>query len=451
MSSVIVDPPFIQPNVRSVAIVTLGCKVNTFESEYIAQRLADKGYRRVSASRSATLYIFNTCTVTAEADRQARQMIRRAVRTNPEAFIVVTGCYAQIDPQTCSDIPGVDLVVGNSQKLQIPDLLDDLYRENLPPIMIRDIDREISLPDKLLQGFDGQTRAFVQVQQGCNQGCTFCIIHTARGPSRSFSADMIKRQCERLVLNGYGEIVLCGVDIGSYGSDLGDEGPNLTDMIKNVLTIEGDFRVRLSSIDPAHITDELIELMAANDRICPQLHLSLQSANTLILKRMKRRATRERLYERIQSLKNEIPDLILSADILVGFPTEDETQFNDTILAINELEICYPHVFSYSSRTGTPASRIPSQTPPEIRKARARKARDMGQQVWDRVAHRQLGRDGRVLVESRLNRQEHQREVFMGRLSNYFPVQFEAKVKPGSWQEVTITGIEGDHLTAATR
>ena len=360
---------------KSFSISTLGCKVNLFESEHLAHTLNKKGYTRTDDV--ADLCIINTCTVTAEADRQARQMVRRVIRDNPAAWIVVTGCYAQTDAQTCAEIPGVDLVVGNAAKLEIPNLLEELYANKLPPILRGEMDKEISLPSQLIGGFDGRVRAFLQIQQGCDQGCTFCIIHKARGPNRSFAAKLIRRQAERLIMNGYRELVICGVDIGSYGSDFSadEKCKNLTELLAELITIEGDFRLRLSSIDPAHITDELINLLAGSKRLCPQLHLSLQSANTLILKRMKRRATREMVYERIEKLRAAIPNLMLSADLMTGFPTETETQFNDTLNAVSDLEIAYPHVFAYSPRPGTPAARIPNQVPVAERKNRAAKIR----------------------------------------------------------------------------
>ncbi len=398
----------------------------------MAEKIVGDGYHRVPDGQQADLYVINTCTVTAEADRQARQLVRRAVRQNPDAWVVVTGCYAQMHPQTCAEIPGVDLVVGNSQKLDIPELLDDLYQGNLPPILLKDIDREISLPDQLLQGFEGHSRAFVQIQQGCDQGCTFCIIHTARGRNRSFSAEMIKRQCQRLIMNGYGEIVICGVDIGSYGADFKDsesDQVNLSALLRSLLEIKvelnGDYRLRLSSIDPAHITDEFIDLLSNNSRICPQLHLSLQSANSLILKRMKRRATKALIYDRIGALRAAVPDLVLSADILVGFPTESEAHFSDTLLAIHELEIAYPHVFRYSPRPGTPAARIPSQVPILARKQRAKAAREAGKEVWKKVAKGQTGQHKTVLVESANDKAHINPDWMVGRAANYFPVKFQ--------------------------
>ena len=253
-----------QGGAMKVAISTMGCKVNTFESELIAEKMLARDYQRVTEGREADIYLINTCTVTAEADRQARQQVRRVIRNNPDAWVVVTGCYAQIDPDACADIPGVDLVVGNARKLDIPEMLEALYEGELPPVMVDDLDQEMSLPDQLIGGFEGRTRAFVQIQQGCDQGCTFCIIHTARGPNRSFSPTLIKRQVERLHMNGYQEIVICGVDIGSYGSDFAKNSTShfdLVDLLGEILTLPGDFRLRLSSIDPAHINDRLIALM----------------------------------------------------------------------------------------------------------------------------------------------------------------------------------------------
>ncbi|MCY3768846.1 MAG: tRNA (N(6)-L-threonylcarbamoyladenosine(37)-C(2))-methylthiotransferase MtaB [Gammaproteobacteria bacterium] len=448
MNSISVRPPAKPSFASSVVISTMGCKVNAFESEMIAEKLERNAIQRVQSVEDADLFIINTCTVTAEADRQARQLIRRAIRQNPRARIVVTGCYAQMDPDACAQIPGVDLVVGNSQKLDIPALVEDLCRDRLPPVLLRDIDREISLPEQLLKGYQGKSRAFVQIQQGCDQGCTFCIIHVARGPSRSFPPASVRRQCERLLINGYGEIVLCGVDVGSYGADIQDSEVDLAGLIRALANLEGDYRIRLSSIDPAHITDELVELLRQSGNICPHLHLSLQSANTLILKRMKRRARRSLVYDRITALRSAIPELVLSADILAGFPTESDAHFEDTLTAIEELEIAYPHVFTYSSRPGTPAARIPDQVPKSVRQQRANAARRAGRKVWRRVARRQVGQTKRVLLEH-CQISAHRRDLLFARADNYFPVQIKCDSRPESpWLNVTITGVGTDTLLA---
>ena len=445
-------PPAAKPaaekpeSAKRFSISTLGCKVNSFESELIAHKLVEQRYQRVDQSAPADLCLINTCTVTAEADRQARQLVRRAIRNNPAATVVVTGCYAQIDPDACAAIPGVDLVVGNSRKLNIPALLDELYDGELPPLLVDDVEREMSLPEELISGFDGRSRAFVQIQQGCDQGCTFCVIHKARGPNRSFPAGMIRRQAGRLVANGYRELVICGVDIGSYGSDFAEAGGDVTELLKQLAAIEGDFRLRLSSIDPAHITDQLIDLIATESVICPQLHLSLQSGNTLILKRMKRRATREVIYERIGKLRRAVPHLVLSADIMVGFPTETDEHFRQTVEAVEDLEIAYPHVFTYSPRPGTPAARIPSQVAADERKRRAALVRERGREVWNKVAARHIGTRVRVLIEGSDNLPDG---WVRGRAADYFPVLFPSPDgQSGDWAEVEISALERDSLIA---
>jgi threonylcarbamoyladenosine tRNA methylthiotransferase MtaB len=355
------------PTLKRVGITTMGCKVNAYESELISETLKSDNWSTVASTEVADLYIINTCTVTQEADRQARREVRKVIRKNPEALVVVTGCYAQMDSETCAKIPGVDLVLGNNQKLDFHELLPQLQNGELPKVLVGDLDEHVSLPTDLLTGYEAQTRAFIQIQQGCNQGCTFCIIHRARGPSRSLAPTLIKRQVERLVLNGYPEIVICGVDLGSYGEDFPnmEKSYNLVDLIKELLAIEvqdnPNFRIRLSSIDPVHITDDLIDLMASQARFCSHIHLSLQSGNTLILKRMKRRYTREDVYGKIGLLRKKVPDLVMSADVMVGFPTETEEQFDDTNQALIDLDIAFPHIFSYSDREGTPASRIPKE------------------------------------------------------------------------------------------
>lgn len=450
---------------KRFAIFTLGCKVNSFESEHLAQQLGGLGHRRVDAGEvaAADLCVINTCTVTAEADRQARQLVRRAARRHPAARIVVTGCYAQMDADACAAIPGVDAVVGNARKLDIPALLGPLFAGELPRITVDDIkgiDRGIGLPAELLGGLKGRARAFVQVQQGCDRGCTFCIIHKARGPSRSFPPDLVCAQVDKLVAGGFREVVICGVDVGAYGDDFAadararpDIGPappgageKLASLLARLAARHRGLRLRLSSIDPAHITDSLIDLVAS-DAVCPQLHLSLQSADTLILKRMKRRANRDMIYARIAALRRAAPQVTLSADILVGFPTETAAQFQRTLDAVDDLEIAWPHVFAYSPRRGTPAARIPQarQVPPAERKRRAAQVRERGREVWRRVAKRRIGARPTVLVES-----IDAAGGAKARAPDYFPVVFDARatVQNGGFAEVEITAV-GDGVLRA--
>ena len=436
---------------RRVGVSTLGCKVNRFESELITESLGGSGWLVVDDREEADIYIINTCTVTREADRQARQAVRRAIRRNPSAVVVVTGCYAQISPDAVAAIPGVDHVIGNDRKLDLDKLLPGLTKQGSPGIMVGDLDRHVSLPDRLLQGYEDQTRAYVQVQQGCNQGCTFCIIHRARGPSRSLSPALVKRQVERLAIAGFREIVICGVDLGSYGEDLASDAAgsiSLTELLCEICTIDQDFRIRLSSIDPAHITDALVGLLAENPRLCPHLHLSLQSGNTLVLKRMKRRYDAALVYERIGRLRREVPGLVLSADLMVGFPTETEAQFQDSVRMVVELGVAYPHVFPYSERNGTPAARIPAdrQVPKAVRKARAEVLRDAGRRVRKAMLASRVGMSARVLVEGgHCPLEGYQRARAPDYIEAWVPAPTDAA---GEWLDVVYESVNGDALIA---
>ncbi len=434
----------------SFATTTLGCKVNLFESGLIGHSLQNINWHQVDHTDHADLYIVNTCTVTNEADRQARQTVRRLIRQNPQSLIVVTGCYAQISPDACAEIPGVDLVLGNDRKLDLHELLPDLMQGKLPPVLVGDLNEHVSLPRDIIETCEGHTRAFVQVQQGCNQGCTFCIIHTARGPSRSFPITLIKRQIERLVLNGYREIVLCGVDIGSYGEGMKGDGQeyNLASLLREVCSLGGDFRLRISSIDPSYLDDELIDVLASEEKICPHFHLSLQSGNALILKRMKRRYTAELMYDRVAELSKKIPGAVYGADIMAGFPTESEQAFEDSVTMIEKLGIAFPHVFSYSDRPGVPAERIPNQVPHPVRKQRTRLLIEAGEKVRDELFKRMLEtRHKAIVLVEKPDKEQPQRST--GRTAEYLPIVIHGGTfLPGNLINVQITGIDGTRLIA---
>ncbi len=436
---------------RTVGFETLGCKVNTFETELLAQSLRDINWDVADAGDTADVFIINTCTVTGEADRQARQLVRRIVRRNPNALVVVTGCYAQVNPRACARIPGVDLVVGNDRKLDLDRILLERSAAESPQVLVGDVSEHLSLPSGLVDGLTGHSRAFVQVQQGCDQGCTFCVIHRARGPSRSLAPALIKRQVERLVSKGYGEIVLCGIDLGAYGLDMtAAEGRHyrLSDLLLELGRIAGDFRVRLSSIDPAHLDDGLIDALDHCPKLCPHLHLSLQSGNTLILKRMKRRYSANEVYARVAALRDRIPDLVLSADLMVGFPTETDPQYRDTERMVRDLAVAFPHVFCYSDRPGTPAARIPvaRQVPPIVRKQRAARLRRAAKRIRDDLLVSRLGRVERVLVEAG-GRSPHGYQ--RARAADYLVVHVPAASGDvGQWRTVKYSAIYHDGLIA---
>lgn len=448
-----VQPQFVDGAAKRVGMTTLGCKVNTYETELIGQALKTRDWQVVDGRDKADLYLINTCTVTREADRQARQAVRRAIKVNPEATVIVTGCYAQMDPEACAAIPGVDLVLGNDRKLDVHDLLPQLEAGELPTVMVGDLDEHLSLPKALLTGYEAQTRAFVQIQQGCDQGCTFCIIHVARGRSRSFAPSLIKRQVQRLVMNGYPEIVICGVDLGAYGEDFDVASTkfDLVDLLEMLLALEykaeNPFRIRLSSIDPHHITDRLIALFNRERRLCPHIHLSLQSGNTLILKRMKRRYDAAHVRERINAFRSRVPELVLSADVMVGFPTETDEQFMDTVEMVRELDIVYPHVFSYSERDGTPAARIPAQkqVPVDLRKQRNKVLREAAQPLLERCLKSRLGRTLWVLPEQQTTDDGR----VLCRAEDYSPTLVPGEsVRVGEWVRVIVTGVREGKLLA---
>ncbi|MEF8792927.1 tRNA (N(6)-L-threonylcarbamoyladenosine(37)-C(2))-methylthiotransferase MtaB [Thiohalorhabdus sp.] len=427
--------------VRRVATTTMGCKVNQFETEAIRQALQGAEFELVPFEADADLYLVNTCTVTKEADRQARQLIRRALRRNPDAFMVVAGCYAQRDPQALAEIPGVDLVLGNGEKVDVHGLIPDLEAGELPQMMVGEPGAASAVPEGLLAPSESRTRGFLQVQQGCDQHCTFCVIASVRGGNRSVPVRHVVRQVERWAAAGTREFVITGVDVGSYGADL-EGGPDLAGLLGAICEREGDFRLRLSSLDPSHISEELIELFRNEPRLCPHIHLSLQHGDAGVLKQMKRRYSPDLVRERIARLREAAPGLVLSADVLVGFPTETEAAFQRALDLVAELEIAYPHVFPFSPRPGTPGGRIPEakQVAPAERKARAARMRDLGADLRERVLGRAKATRHQVLVEEGPGLRPG---WVQGRGANYLPVHLPADLADvGEMVTVTPTRID---------
>jgi threonylcarbamoyladenosine tRNA methylthiotransferase MtaB len=368
-------------------IITFGCRLNSFESEIIRDRVRAAGLHDV--------VVVHTCAVTAEAERQARQAIRRARRTRPEARIVVTGCSAQITPEVYAAMVEVDQVLGNSDKL------DGVVWQGLaarPRVVVRDIMTVRETAGHLVDGFDGRARAFVQVQQGCDHRCTFCIIPFGRGPSRSLPAGEVVEQIRRLAERGFREVVLTGVDLTSYGKDLPGQ-PTLGQLVRRLLRLVPDLpRLRLSSIDPAEVDPDLVDLVAREPRLMPHLHLSVQAGDDLILKRMKRRHSRSDVVRLCAQLGALRPDIAFGADLIAGFPTESEAMFERTLALIDEAGLTHLHVFPFSARRGTPAARMP-QMPKPLRQERAARLRAAGQHAMARFLERQIGRSAQVLIE----------------------------------------------------
>jgi len=415
----------------------------------MAQDLARDRWKLVDSAEFADVYVINSCTVTAEADRQTRQAVRRALRQNPQAHVIVTGCYAQNQADACAEIPGVSLVLGNDHKYAVAKFARNLKKSKQPDDVAIQIDRLTGLPPALLDGFESRSRAFVQVQQGCDQSCTFCVIHRARGPSRSFDEDHILRQIGNFVNAGFGEVVICGVDLGSYVTADAEDGSGLalTSLLKRIALLPGTFRIRLSSIDPVHLTDDLLAVLSDPDRFCPYLHVSIQSGSSLILKRMKRRYDREFLIDRLESARQHINGLVLGADVMAGFPTESEQDFADTADVLDRSKVIYPHVFSFSARPGTPAARIPRQVPKMERRRRSAILRTIGEANRRLALQRMIGRKGRIIVER--SDVVTKSNAYHGRLANYMPVRLEDPEKASANEVgVEIQGVSEEVLVA---
>ncbi|WP_421708205.1 tRNA (N(6)-L-threonylcarbamoyladenosine(37)-C(2))-methylthiotransferase MtaB [Algihabitans sp.] len=376
-------------------LITFGCRLNAWETEVMRDHARAAGL--------SNTVILNSCAVTAEAERQLRQTIRRARREHPEAEIVVTGCAAQIDPQRYAAMPEVDRVLGNTEKLQAESWLG----LGDARVQVADIMTARETAGHLVEGFAEKTRAFVQVQQGCDHRCTFCIIPFGRGPSRSVPIGEIVRQVQALVAAGVREVVLTGVDITSYGADLPGT-PTLGQMMRRLLANVPELpRLRLSSVDPVEIDGDVFRLLESEPRFMPHLHLSLQAADDLILKRMKRRHLRTDALDCIERARAARPDTVFGADIIAGFPTETEAMFRNTLDFVEEAGLTFLHVFPYSERPGTPAARMPAVPKPE-RKARAQRLRAAGAAAETKFLESRLGRTADVLIESEgLGRSEH--------------------------------------------
>jgi threonylcarbamoyladenosine tRNA methylthiotransferase MtaB len=431
----------------TVEVVTFGCRLNTYESE-VMRRDADAA--GLGGGVGADVVIVNTCAVTGEAERQARQAIRRLRRERPQVRIVVTGCAAQINPAGFAAMPEVDRVVGNGAKMkgdtwaetqrQFADQLlatQDFGVSAEEKVAVNDIASVRETAAHLIEGFEGRTRAYVQVQNGCDHRCTFCIIPFGRGNSRSVPAGAVAEEVRRLAGNGYREVVLTGVDLTSYGADLPGT-PKLGTLVRQILKGAPSLdRLRLSSLDCIEIDPLLMAAFAEEERLMPHLHLSLQAGDDLILKRMKRRHGRADAIALCHELRRHRPDIAFGADFIAGFPTETEDMFCRTVDLIEECGLTNLHVFPYSPRPGTPAAAMPQVARAEV-KDRARRLRAHGEAARGRHFDAEVGQVRRVLVESDDS----------GHSEHFTLVRFERGVEPGSIVEARIIGHDGRQLTA---
>jgi len=409
----------------SIEVVNFGCRLNSYEGEVMKQK--------AEAAGLTGAMIFNSCAVTSEAERQVRQAIRRARKENPDVKIIVTGCSAQVHPELYTAMAEVDKVLGNQEKMEVGGYA--FVREATEKALVNDIMSVKETASHMVTSFDGRARAFVQVQNGCDHRCTFCIIPFGRGNSRSVAMGDIVAQVRMLVEKGFNEVVITGVDVSDYGKDLPGT-PTLGQMVRRLLALVPELpRLRISSIDAVEVDEDLYRLMAEEPRLMPHMHVSLQAGDDMVLKRMKRRHLRADVLDFVARVRSLRPDMVFGADIIAGFPTETEAMFQNTLNLVAEAGLTYLHVFPYSARVGTPAAKMP-QVLKAVRKERAARLREAGQQQLEKHLAEQVGGVRQVLVEKER----------MGRTEHFTMVEMDAAYEPGSIVPARIMGFNDGKL-----
>ncbi|MFA6308921.1 MAG: tRNA (N(6)-L-threonylcarbamoyladenosine(37)-C(2))-methylthiotransferase MtaB [Clostridia bacterium] len=398
---------------KKAAFYTLGCKVNQYETESISELFAKKGYELVDFEAYADVYVINTCTVTGLSDRKSRQIIRRAIKNNPDSIVAVIGCYAQTSPGEVREIPGVSLIIGTKDKNKVVENVEKIQstrekdenknksesaRTSVYALdLVSDIKNLRKFEEIGINSYHDRTRAFIKVQEGCNQFCSYCIIPYARGPLRSRSYENVIKEVTGIADNGYKEVVLTGIHLASYGKDLKEE--SLLKLIKGINEIDGIERIRLGSIEPTTITEEFIEMAGKTNKLCPHFHISLQSGCDETLRRMNRKYTTEFYKKIVWLLREKIPDVSVTTDVMVGFPGETDDEFEKTFEFLSEIELTKMHVFKYSARKGTPAAEFDNQIAPLIKEKRSRKLLELSNSCSLKFNKKFTGRNLPVLFE----------------------------------------------------
>ncbi len=409
---------------KTVSMYTLGCKVNHYETEAIWQLFKDDGYERVDFEKNADVFVINTCTVTNTGDKKSRQVIRRAIRRNPDAVICVTGCYAQTSSAEIMAIPGVDIVVGTQDRTKMLGLIEEYRTERQPINAVRNIMKNRVYEELDVPAFTDRTRASLKIQEGCNNFCTFCIIPWARGLMRSRDPEEVIRQAQQLVDAGYLEIVLTGIHTGGYGEDLKDY--NLAELLRNLeARVKGLKRLRISSIEASQLTDEVIQVLNDSKIIVRHLHIPIQSGSNTVLKRMRRKYTMEFFGERLDRLREALPDLAITSDVIVGFPGETEEEFMETYNFIRDHRFAELHVFPYSMRTGTPAARMTDQIDENIKNERVHRLIELNDQLAKEYASKYEDEVLEVIPEEKY-KLDPESGLYEGYTDNYLKVVFNA-------------------------
>lgn len=426
---------------KRVAIATLGCKVNQFESASFVSALQEAGCHMVPFSSSADVYLINTCTVTGRAGQQSRQLIRKAGRINPKARLVITGCYAQTSSQRILELTDNPVCIvgnGNKHKVVAAVLSEDKYDLE---VLMGKISLQKEICELPVHHFSGRTRAYLKIQDGCNNFCSYCIVPFARGRSRSLKIDAVLRQVEVFIEEGYKELVVTGINVGKYGLDL-DEGETIYSLLDRLCSQFSGLRIRLSSIEPTEVNDSLLELMVFHANFMPHLHIPLQSGDDEVLLRMNRNYTAEYFTKQINRLHNILKDAAIGIDVLVGFPGETNDAYKNTVQLLSGLPVTYLHVFPYSRHTGTTAALIKNQIPKKIKEQRVKILRKLDQNKRQNFYQNQLGSIHEVLVE----RRKKKNGLLHGFTDNYIPIQFQGDNSiMGTIAKVRIENIENGH------
>lgn len=408
----------------TIAFYTLGCKVNHYETEAIWQLFKKHGYERVDFEQRADVYLINTCTVTNTGDKKSRQIIRRAVRKNPDAIICVMGCYAQTSPAEVLEIPGVDIVVGTQDRTKLVDYVEEFRRKREPINAVRNIMKTRVFEEMDVPTFTDRTRASLKIQEGCNNFCSFCIIPWARGFLRSRAPESVIKQAQQLVDAGYKEIVLTGIHTAGYGEDLKDY--NFAQLLRDLeAKVKGLYRLRISSIEASQVTDEVIEVLNHSKILVRHLHIPLQSGSNPVLKRMRRKYTVEMYAEKLKKLREALPGLAVTTDVIVGFPGETEEEFMETYHFVKEQKFSELHVFPYSKRTGTPAAKMKDQVPEDIKHERVRRLIALSDQLAKEYASQFEGEVLEIIPEERY-KEDPNSGLFVGYTDNYLRVKVPA-------------------------
>ncbi len=429
---------------KTAAVATLGCKVNQCESEGIIKELSARGINIVPFKQPADIYVINTCTVTKKTDYQSRQLIHRAIRRNPGAKVIVTGCYAQRAPEEIRSIAGVGAVLGNTEKERIADIATN-PRADERAILVKNIREEKTISGLWSDTFSKNTRAFLKIQDGCDAFCSYCIIPYTRGTSRSLSDETILERIEQLSANGYREIVLTGIHLGVWGHDLHPRN-NLTALLKKIEEKRAVERIRLSSIEPCEITTEMISHIKESDMICRHLHIPLQNGSNKILKRMRRPYETAFFRDLVMTLHESIPGIAIGTDVMAGFPGEMDSDFAETAALLEEMPIAYLHAFPFSPRPGTPAETMDHQVPENEKKLRVQSLREIGKNKQHQFAEQFVGKRMDVLIEKRIDKTTG---FPLGFSNNYIPIAvYGDDVKPNSIVCVIPEHFNGERLVA---